>query len=80
MRYLVINGSPHRGNTWKLTLQAMETIRTADATAEFDEVHLGEANLSFCLGCSACFRLGHEKCRIMAWSVRSSAKSKGRTA
>lgn len=62
MRYLVINGSPHRGNTWKLTLQAMRTIRTADATAEFDEVHLGEANLPFCLGCSACFRLGHEKC------------------
>lgn len=62
MRYLVINGSPHRGNTWKLALAAMESIRKEDAAVEFDTVHLMEVGLPFCLGCSACFRLGHEKC------------------
>lgn len=62
MRYLVINGSPHRGNTWKLALSAMETIREANAAAEFSTVHLMETGLPFCLGCSACFRLGGEKC------------------
>jgi len=62
MRYLVINGSPHRGNTWKLALLAMETIRVEDAAAEFSTIHLMEAGLPFCLGCSACFRLGGEKC------------------
>lgn len=62
MRYLVINGSPHRGNTWKLALSAMESIRKEDAAAEFDVVHLMEIGLPFCRGCSVCFRLGHEKC------------------
>ncbi len=62
MRYLVINGSPRKGNTWRLALSAMENIRREDAAAEFDTVHLMEAGLPFCLGCSACFRLGHEKC------------------
>lgn len=60
MRYLVINGSPHKGNTWKLALVAMDYIGNAEV--EFDVVHLLEIDLPFCLGCSACFRLGHEKC------------------
>lgn len=29
---------------------------------EFDEVHLIEEGLPFCIGCSNCFRVGHEKC------------------
>jgi multimeric flavodoxin WrbA len=62
MRYLIINGSPHKGNTWKLALNAMECIRKEDAAAEFDTIHMMEAELPFCIGCSSCFRLGHEKC------------------
>lgn len=62
MRYLVINGSPHKGNTWKLALHSMETILRQDADAEFDIIHLMEAGLPFCTGCSVCFRKGHEKC------------------
>ncbi|HWS28512.1 MAG TPA: NAD(P)H-dependent oxidoreductase [Clostridia bacterium] len=62
MLYLIINGSPHKGNTWKLALRATEYILKEDPAAEFDTVHLAEAGLPFCIGCSACFRLGHEKC------------------
>ncbi len=62
MRYLVVNGSPHKGNTWRLALAAMGSIRKEDPAAEFDTVHLMEIGLPFCLGCSACFRLGHERC------------------
>ncbi len=62
MRYVVINGSPHKGNTWRLALQAMETISEKDSQAEFDEIHLMKLQLPFCCGCSACFRLGHETC------------------
>lgn len=62
MRYLVINGSPRKGNTWKLALHAMETIRKEDAAAEFETIHLMQMGLPFCIGCSTCFRKGHEKC------------------
>ena len=40
----------------------MDRIGKVDAEAGFDAVHLMEIDLPFCLGCSACFRLGHEKC------------------
>lgn len=62
MRYAILNGSPHKGNTWKLALQAIETICISDKQAVFDEIHLIEKQLPFCVGCSVCFRHGHEKC------------------
>lgn len=62
MKYLVINGSPHRGNTWKIVKVAMEHLKEIDEACEFKEVHLSEAGLPFCTGCSNCFRLGYEKC------------------
>ncbi|MFA6690155.1 MAG: flavodoxin family protein [Sphaerochaetaceae bacterium] len=62
MKYLVINGSPHEGNTWNLAQQAMDRLRLEDACAQFDTIHLMRTNLPFCLGCSNCFRLGEERC------------------
>jgi multimeric flavodoxin WrbA len=62
MNYLVINGSPHKGNTWKVLELVISDIRSKDNLAVFDIIHLAEMNLPFCRGCSACFRLGHEKC------------------
>jgi multimeric flavodoxin WrbA len=62
MKYLIINGSPHKGNTWKLAMLVKENILKEDKFALFDEIHLAEVNLPFCCGCSACFRLGNEKC------------------
>ncbi len=62
MKYLIINGSPHQGNTWELVKLARENIKKADPDAAFEEIHLIKEDLPFCLGCSACFRVGHEKC------------------
>lgn len=33
-----------------------------DGEEKFDEIHLIEEKLPFCIGCSNCFRIGHEKC------------------
>lgn len=62
MRYLIINGSPHKGNTWRLVEVSQSALLNCDSTAEFEEIHLAKLNLPFCTGCSNCFRLGHEKC------------------
>lgn len=60
--YLIINGSPRKGNTWKIVEMVKENIQREDKYAVFDEIHLAEENLPFCCGCSNCFRIGHEKC------------------
>lgn len=62
MKYLIINGSPRKGNTWKLVEAAQSSLSKSDHTAQFEEIHLAILNLPFCTGCSNCFRLGHEKC------------------
>lgn len=62
MKYVIINGSPHKGNTWKIVQLAKESIQAKNNLAVFDEIHLAGLNLPFCCGCSACFRLGYEKC------------------
>jgi multimeric flavodoxin WrbA len=63
MKYLILNASPNKnGNTWKLVQAARAEILAKDSAAVFREIHLIDVNLSFCRGCSACFRLGHEKC------------------
>ncbi|WP_455716205.1 flavodoxin family protein [Anaerosporobacter sp.] len=35
MKYLVINGSPHKGNTWKLVEYAVSYVKELDKYAEF---------------------------------------------
>lgn len=62
MKYLIINGSPHKGNTWKLVEIVIENISKCDVNARFEEIHLITLQLPFCTGCSNCFRLGYEKC------------------
>lgn len=62
MKYLVINGSPHKGNTWKLAEYAVECIKKQDSEAEFEEIQLMQLEIPFCLGCSNCFRKGPEYC------------------
>ncbi|MFA9377027.1 MAG: flavodoxin family protein [Lachnotalea sp.] len=62
MQYLVINGSPHKGNTWKVVKMVMEQLKKTDEQFQFQEIHLAELNLPFCTGCSNCFRLGYEVC------------------
>ncbi len=62
MKYLILNGSPRKGNTWKLTELAKEQLQTLDGKAEFSEIHMNNQKLPFCCGCSSCFRTGHETC------------------
>lgn len=62
MRILIIDGSPRKGNTWKLTQKVMDILLTYDNTINFTEVHLSDLNLPFCMGCSNCFRVGHKHC------------------
>lgn len=62
VNYLIINGSPHKGNTWKLVEEAVSEIVIQDKEAHFKEIHLLDLQLPFCLGCSNCFRKGREYC------------------
>ena len=62
MKILIINGSAHKGNTWKLVEQAKLDLWKINNEIVFNEVHLIKENLPFCIGCSNCFRVGHEKC------------------
>lgn len=62
MRILVINSSPRRGNTWRLTEKVMEQIKGLDNTVKFEEIHLSECKIPYCTGCSVCFRKGHIFC------------------
>ncbi|MDR3263405.1 MAG: NAD(P)H-dependent oxidoreductase [Clostridiales bacterium] len=62
MNYLLINGSPHKGNTWILAERIKSQILALSPQAVFDEIHLTDINLPFCTGCSLCFRKGHEYC------------------
>ena len=47
MRILIIDGSPRKGNTWKLTQKVMDILLTYDNTINFTEVHLSDLNLPF---------------------------------
>ncbi len=62
MRYLFINGCARKGNTWKLAELVQAQLRDLDPQVVFEEIHLMQVELSFCVGCSNCFRVGEEKC------------------
>ena len=62
MKILVIDGCGRKGNTWKLTEYAMDVIRKEYPDTEFEELVLADIDLPLCIGCSNCFRSGHEKC------------------
>ena len=50
MKYLIINGSPHKGNTWKLVEDAVSRVKQLDKDAQFEEIHLVELQQPFCIG------------------------------
>ncbi len=62
MRYLLLNASPHAGNTWKAVGLVVKQIRALFPNADFEAVHLARLDLPFCAGCSECFRLGPSTC------------------
>lgn len=62
MKILLVNGGPHKGNTWLLTEKVRQFLHKFDKTIVFREIHLSDINLPFCTGCSNCFRNGHMTC------------------
>lgn len=62
MKILVVNGGPHKGNTWLLTEKVKQLLLEFDKTILFREIQLSDRNLPFCTGCSNCFRNGHRTC------------------
>lgn len=62
MKCLIINGSTRKGNTWKLAELMKGNLQKLDTQMQFEEIHLADLHLPFCLGCSQCFRKGHTYC------------------
>ncbi len=57
MKYLIINGSPRKKNTYKIIKQAESNL-----DGEFEEIHLIEKQIPMCLGCMNCITIGEDKC------------------
>ena len=57
MKYLIINGSPRRKNTYKIIKQAESNL-----DGEFEEIQLIEKQIPMCLGCMNCITIGEDKC------------------
>lgn len=62
MKYTIINGSPHKGNTWRLVEIIQAEILRLSPESVFEEIHLKDLELPYCTGCSICFRKGHKLC------------------
>lgn len=61
MNYLIINGSPRRANTWKITKRVKETLDKQEENT-YDEIDLIKLNLPQCTACYNCFNYGEDKC------------------
>ena len=57
MKYLIINGSPRRKNTWAIVKRARSNL-----DGEFEEIHLSECKIPLCNGCFKCINDGEDKC------------------
>jgi multimeric flavodoxin WrbA len=63
LKILIINGSPHKGNTWVLVeIIKKHMSKLSNSEIAFDEVHLMEVGLSLCTGCSSCLIKGNKNC------------------
>lgn len=57
MKYLIINGSPRKKNTWSI----VKHIK-ANLDGEFEEIHLIKQKIPMCNGCNNCFEKGESEC------------------
>lgn len=62
MKFLVINGSPRRQNTWKIVERVRETMNDLDDDVTFTEIDLIKEDIPCCLGCYRCFSEGEASC------------------
>ena len=59
MKYVIINGSPRKKNTWSMVKQAKSNL---GEDAEFEEIQLMKAKLPMCNGCFKCIMEGEDNC------------------
>ena len=57
MKYLIINGSPRKKNTWMMVKQVEKNLE-----GNFEEIHLSEQDIPLCKGCFNCIMHGEEYC------------------
>lgn len=57
MKYLIINGSPRRKNTYDVIKQAISNLE-----GDFEEIHLIEKQIPMCVGCTNCIMIGEDSC------------------
>ena len=57
MKYLIINGSPRRKNTWSIVKEVKKNLN-----GEFEEIHLLKEQIEMCNGCFNCIKYGEYKC------------------
>ncbi len=57
MKYLIINGSPRKKNTYDVMKQV-----TSNLEGDFEEIHLIEKQIPMCVGCMNCIMIGEDKC------------------
>ncbi len=63
MRVLAIQGSPHRGNTFRRVERFGRVLETLGGV-EFEHLALKDVELGPCRGCFLCFHHGEAKCPI----------------
>ena len=59
MKYLIINGSPRKKDTWSMVKQAKSNL---GEDAEFEEIQLMKEKIPLCNGCFKCIMEGEENC------------------
>ncbi len=59
MKYVIINGSPRKKNTWSMVKQAKTNL---GENAEFEEIQLMKAKIPMCNGCFKCIMEGENHC------------------
>ena len=59
MKYVIINGSPRKKNTWSMVKQAKTNL---GEDAVFEEVQLMKEKIPMCKGCFNCIMEGEENC------------------
>ena len=57
MKYLIINGSPRKKNTWKIVTQVKRNL-----DGDFEEIHLSKEDIPLCKGCHNCVINGESYC------------------
>ncbi|MCX8074181.1 MAG: NAD(P)H-dependent oxidoreductase [Clostridia bacterium] len=62
MKILIINGTSHKGNTYKVESIFKDELLTYDKSIEFDEIILPRDLPDICLGCHNCIKKSENLC------------------